>query len=208
MKKNKVESFKENILQNLRNNIKEIFESKFTIFKSKYEELVQTSSIRYNKQIDHLQNELKTKDKIIDQLLKSLSSLTNSELESKNNIIHKLLDQTNDEEKKKSIQRQNDINTKSDIADNKSDEKDSFNSTKKIKEHAERNKANNLPNSTESMDAKPKTNKRKKIRVEILGDSMLNGVQEKGLNKNADINIKIRKCPGVSSTYWTISDQV
>ena len=94
--KNKVESFKENILQNLRNNIKEIFESKFTIFKSKYEELVQTSSIRYNKQVDHLQNELKTKDKIIVQLLKSLRGLTNSELESKNNIIHKLLDQTND----------------------------------------------------------------------------------------------------------------
>ena len=34
-----------------------------------------------------------------DQLLKS----ANSELESKNNIIHKLLDQTNDEEKKKPI---------------------------------------------------------------------------------------------------------
>ena len=133
----KVESFKENILQNLRNNIKEIFDSEFTIFKSKCEELVQTSSVRYNKQIDHLQNELKTKDKIIDQLLKSLSSLTNSELESKNNIIHKLLDQTNDEYRKKSIQRQNDINTKSDIADNKSDEKDSFNSTKKIKGHTE-----------------------------------------------------------------------
>ena len=46
---------------------------------------------------------------------------------------------------------------------------------------------------------KPKTNKRKKIRVEILGDSMLNGVQEKGLNKNADINIKIRKYLGASS---------
>ena len=94
-------------------------------------------SVGYNKQIDHLQNELKTKDKIIYQLLKSLSSLTNSELESKNNIIHKLLDQTNDEDRKKSIQRQNDINTKSDIADNKSDEKDSFNSTKKIKGHTE-----------------------------------------------------------------------
>ena len=193
----KVKSFKENILQNLRNNIKEIFDSEFTIFKSKCEELVQTSSVRYNKQIDHLQNELKTKDKIIDQLLKSLSSLTNSELESKNNIIHKLLDQTNDEEKKKSIQRQNDINTKSDIADNKSDEKYS---NKKTKEHAERNKANNSPNNTESRDVKPKTNKGKKIRVEILVDSMLNGVQEKGLNKNADINIKIRKYPGASST--------
>ena len=158
MKKNKVESFKENILQNLRNNIKEIFESKFTIFKSKYEELVQTSSIRYNKQIDHLQNELKTKEKIIDQLSKPLRGLTNSELESKINIIHKLLDQTYDEKKKKWIPRQNDTNTKSDIADNKSDEKDSFNSTKKIKEHAERNKANNLPNSTESRDVKPKAN--------------------------------------------------
>ena len=105
----KVESFKENILQNLRNIIKEIFDSEFTIFKSKCEELVQTSSVRYNKQIDHLQNELKTKDKIIDQLLKSLSSLTNSELESKNNIIHKLLDQTNGEEKKKLLKSQNDV---------------------------------------------------------------------------------------------------
>ena len=36
--------------------------------------------------------------------------------------------------------------------------------------------------------------------VEILGDSILNGVQEKGLNKNADTNIKIRKHPGASST--------
>ena len=82
---------------------------------------------------------------------------------------------------------------KSDIADNKSDAKDSFDSTKKIKEHAERNEANNLPNNIESRDVKPKINKRKKTDVEILVDSMLNGIQEKGLNKNADINIKIRK---------------
>ena len=45
---------------------------------------------------------------------------------------------------------------------------------------------------------KLKTNKRKTLRVE-LGDSMLNGVQQKGFNKNADINIKIRKNPGASS---------
>ena len=98
------------------------------------------------------------------------------------------------------MRRQNDINTKSDTADNKSDEKDSFDSTKKIKEHAERNKANKSPNNTESRDVKLKTNKRKKIRVEILGDSMLNGIQERGLNKNADISIRIRKYPGASST--------
>ena len=189
----KVESF----------NIKEIIDSKFTIFKTKWEELVQTSSVRYNKQIHHLKNELKTKDKVIDQLLNSLSSLTNSALESKNNIIHKLLDRTNDEDKKKSIQRQNDINTKSDIAENKSDEKDSFNSAKKIKEHAERNKANNSPNNTEYSDVKPKTNKRKKIRLEILVDSVLNVVQKKGLismSKYASTLVHHR--PG----YWTISD--
>ena len=29
---------------------------------------------------------------------------------------------------------------------------------------------------------------------------MLNGIQEKGLNKNAVLDIKIRKYPGVSST--------
>ena len=78
----KIKRFKENILQNLLNNIKEIFDSEFTIFKSKCEELAEISPVWYKKQIDHLQNELKTKDKIIDQLLKSLSCLTNFELES------------------------------------------------------------------------------------------------------------------------------
>ena len=61
----KVESFKENILQNLRNNIKEIFDSEFTIFKSKYGELVQTSLVRYKRQIGHLQNELKRKTRYL-----------------------------------------------------------------------------------------------------------------------------------------------
>ena len=98
------------------------------------------------------------------------------------------------------IRRQNDINTKSNTADTKSDEKDSFDSTKKIKEYAGKNKANNSLNKTESREVKLKTNKGKKIRVEILGDPMLNGIQEKELNKNADINIKIRKYPGASST--------
>ena len=38
----KVKSFKENTLKNLQNNIKDIFDSEFTIFKSKSEELIQT----------------------------------------------------------------------------------------------------------------------------------------------------------------------
>ena len=50
------------------------------------------------------------------------------------------------------------------------------NSVKKTKKHAGRNKANKSPNNAESRDVKPETNKRKKIGVEILGDSILNGV--------------------------------
>ena len=73
--------------------------------------------------------------------------------------------------------RQNDINTKTDTAHNKSDEN---NSTNKIKEHAERNKANYSPNDTESRYVKLKTNKRKKISVEILGDSRLMVFKKKG----------------------------
>ena len=60
------------------------------------------------------------------------------------------------------MQSQNDINTKTDTADNKSNEKESFDSTNKIREYAERNKASNSPNNTESRDVKLKTNKRKK----------------------------------------------
>ena len=48
----------------------------------------------------------KARDKILGQLLKSLSNLTNSELESKSNT-HTLTDQTDDGEKENSIRRQN-----------------------------------------------------------------------------------------------------
>ena len=51
---------------------------------------------------------------------------------------------------------------------------------RKLKKHAERNKANNCSNKIESKDVKIKTIKKKKIRVEVLGDSMLNYIQEKG----------------------------
>ena len=69
------ESFKENFGQNLCNTTQEKLDSEFTNFKSKCEELVKTQSVSHNKQIDHLQNEFKTKNKIIDQLLKSFSRL-------------------------------------------------------------------------------------------------------------------------------------
>ena len=79
----KIEIFKGNILQNFRKNIKEIFDSEFTTFKSKCDEFSEMSSVRYSKQIDHLQNELKRKDKITDEPLKSFSNLINSDLKLK-----------------------------------------------------------------------------------------------------------------------------
>ena len=45
----KIENFKDDILKNLRHNIKELFDNEFTIFKSKCDELVETSSLRYSK---------------------------------------------------------------------------------------------------------------------------------------------------------------
>ena len=89
------------------------------------------------------------KDKIIDQLSRLRNNLTNSELETKINIIHKLIDQTNN-----SIRRQNYINGKYVTPKSKPDEKDSSNSTYKIKKHVEKNKANNTPNKIESKHVK------------------------------------------------------
>ena len=48
----------------------------------------------------------------------------------------------------------NNINAKSNTAKNKSDEKHSSESTKKIKNHGEENKANNSPNKIESKNVK------------------------------------------------------
>ena len=73
-------------------------------------------------------------------------------------------------------------------------------SKKKIKKHAEK-KANNLPNKTKFKDVTLKTIYRKKMLFKMLVNPMLNVIQEKGLNENADIDIKIRKHPGASSTY-------
>ena len=49
-----------------------------------------------------------------------------------------------------------------------------------MKEHTEKNKPNNSPNNTESRDVKLKTNKKKKMCVEKLGDSVLMVFKKKG----------------------------
>ena len=104
-----IQSFKDNILQNLRENIieifdaelvnfKEIFDAELVNFKAQCEDLVKKSCADYNKIVDQLQDELKSKDHIINKLLTTIGDLTSSELKSKDNITHKLINQTNCEE--------------------------------------------------------------------------------------------------------------
>ena len=87
----KIQSFKDNILQNLRENIIEIFNTELVNFKAECKNLVKKSCADYNKIIDQLQDELKSKDHIINKLLTTIGDLTSSELKSKDNIIHKLI---------------------------------------------------------------------------------------------------------------------
>ena len=199
----KIENFKGDILKNVHKDIKELVNNEFTIFKYKCEELIESASFRYTKQLEHLQSEIKSKDRIIDQLLNSLTNLTNSEFESKNNIIQKLIDKNNIEGNIQSVRRRNDKNELTDPVKSQSDKSDYSNvgdSIKNIQEHVEKMKANGSPNKNKTNDEKVKSTPKKKIRVEIVGDSLLNGVQEKGMNKDSNMIIKVRKYPGATST--------
>ena len=93
-----IQSFKDNILQNLRKNIIEISDTELVNFKAQCEDLVKKSCADYNKVIGQLQDELKSKDHIINKLLTTIGDLTSSELKLKDNIIHKLINQNNCEE--------------------------------------------------------------------------------------------------------------
>ena len=88
----KIKSFRDETPQNFRDNLKEVFCSEIKTFQSKHECLVEYSRIRYDKQIEHLQVELKSKYQIINQLQTTLANLTNLELESNGSIIHRLMD--------------------------------------------------------------------------------------------------------------------
>ena len=68
----KIESFKDNILQNLRENIIEIFDAELVNFKAQCEDLVKRSCANYNKIVDQLQDELKSTNHIINKLLTTI----------------------------------------------------------------------------------------------------------------------------------------
>ena len=74
----KIRSFKENILQNFRENIIEIFDTELVNFKAQCEDLVKKSCADYNTIVDQLQDELKSKDRIINKLLTTIGDLTST----------------------------------------------------------------------------------------------------------------------------------
>ena len=60
--------------------------------KTRCEDLVLKSHATSNSQIKQVQEELRSKDEIINQFLILLSKITNTELQSKNDVVNKLID--------------------------------------------------------------------------------------------------------------------
>ena len=136
-------------MQNLRENIVEIFNTELVNFKAQCEGLVKKSCVD-NKIICQLQDELKSKDYIINKLLTTIGDLTSSELKSKDNIIHKLINHNNCEENtnRTSINQSSTKITSNNIQSiNDSDKNNSINGIKEqvatIKENSTSVKSNN-----------------------------------------------------------------
>ena len=90
--KNQIVRFKNKILQSSQGDIKNLFDSEFEFLKSRHEDLVVKSNATFNSQTKHLQEELKSKDEIINQTLILLSDITNTVIQSKSDIVNKLID--------------------------------------------------------------------------------------------------------------------
>ena len=84
--------FDNDILQSLDEDIKKLFDNEFKFLNSRCEDLIVKSAPTLNSRIKHQQEELLSKDEIINQTLALLSNITNTKLQSKNDIATKLID--------------------------------------------------------------------------------------------------------------------
>ena len=93
MRKSRFKFFaaKTTLLQNLCGNVYKIFDAKLINFKAQCESLVKKVICR----LQQLQDKLKLKDHVINTLITTIGHLTSSELNSKDNVIHKLINQNN-----------------------------------------------------------------------------------------------------------------
>ena len=84
--------FDNDILQSLDEDIKKLFDNEFKFLNSRCEDLIVKSAPTLNSRIKHQQEELLSKDEIINQTLALLSNITNTKSQSKNDIATKLID--------------------------------------------------------------------------------------------------------------------
>ena len=139
------------------------------------------------------------------KLLTTIGDLTSTELKSKDNIIHKLINKSNCEENTNRISmNQSSTKITSDNTQdiNVSDKNNGENAIKEqvatIKENSRSVESNNQRRekaTNQLSKAKPE----KKSHIEIIGDSLLKGIHERGMNEDENIKVKIRKHPGASS---------
>ena len=111
------------------------------------EDLVKKPCADFNKTIDQLQDELKSKDHIINKILTTIGHLTSSKLRSKDNIIHKLINQSNCEENTNRIsmnQSSNEITSDNTQGINDSDKNNSINAIKEQVATIKENSTSNL----------------------------------------------------------------
>ena len=149
--------------------------------------------------------------------------MTSSELKWKDNIIYRLINQNNCEENTKRIsinQSSTKITSDNTQSINDSDKNSSINAIKEqvatIKEYSRSVKSNNQ-RSEKSKNQVSKAKPENKSHIEIIGDSMLNGIHKRGMNKDENIKVKIQKYPGASSidildhikpSLWKVPEQI
>lgn len=160
-------------MQSLDEDIKKLFDNEFKFLNSRCEDLIVKSDPTLNSRIKHLQEELILKDEIINQTLALLSNITNTKLQSKNDIATKLID---DSIVSNRNSRKSDINILEHDKKNNNNKKKNEWTNNAIKDHVKNAK----------IDYEIKSNfeniykmQLKKTRIEVVGDSMVNGIKER-----------------------------
>ena len=132
----------------------------------------------------------------------SLSNITNTELQSKNDTVNKLIDvsiasnRSSGKAETNILEHDKKNNNKSKHNNEKDDIERSNNA---IENHVKNDKINYSPKKNKPNDENVHETPQKKTQIEILVDSMVNGIEERRMNKTNQFKIKVRRYPGASS---------
>lgn len=146
---------------------------------------------QYKERIEFLEREMKNKDNVIDKLMQNISQFTKGMIQQNISISKKEIS-TRDASRKVNLEKSkqsfsNDILTKDDIKEAKENDKNINELEIQLKnvrhEYHERFIKQNNSNDTSDVV--------RKKQLLLIGDSMLNGINEKSLlNKNVEVNMK------------------